>query len=1072
MRLFSLFALAVCFAPALFVSSAGIPHAGLVVRETKSLPSTATETFSDTTGASVTSHATAKGNATTTSNTTAPALTTTSLSTSQPSQGKKDNKGPTHPDALPIQPTVTPALGIGGFILVVMGAVLALIGIRNLRVQVFLSTAFLTSLGVIVLIVYVMSPPVQVAVQGAYLVAVFFTGLTFGALALVFKELTEGLGCLLGGFCCSMWLLALKPGGLLTETDAKSGFIGAISLAFYALSFSHHTRPYGLMVSTGISGGTAVALGIDCFSRAGLKEFWLYIWALNGNIFPLGTKNYPITRNIRVELAATVIIAIMGVVSQLRLWKLVRERRRQEKEKRDEEQRKKEEAEAEVGRRLEEHNMQERKDWEAKYGVPGPDSSDSDLADEKQRPADELDTMEKGDIYEVKSIASSSEGSYRCSECREREANGDADSDVSGDAEGGEREQDGTANDAANKTPEECGSIPLKMFDGADAARIKDDAASDMTAVIGSETATIRSKRFSGAAFMKRMSQRNSDLPLSQSQEALVSVDDAASSVNGIMDEGDDLSSDCQLIQGDSHERTDGGSKEDGETQPTMIEKVSDDKQASAADELKEKTTQQSNEGQATAEDPEADEGTNSDAHDIPPEAAPSAEIPHGHGDTSKDSTPASEPQKNEETTALPQDTIPIEQEGQKIQSPEAKPEATDPNDNQVRSEKDTSNPHGQDPNPSDEASQPKAPSEDGKDKKQEASPDTSKPSEPQIKIEPKPPKEEPPKEPPKLDEETVKHLPLRTSKVVQSYRTNEWAKHLADAEAPQLEPIQPIQEEEPECLPEVEEAAVPVNVEELLQTPLNAQPPPAVEPREREPPSRVASHRISGSHTERPKKKSSSSNSPPPTAQPRLNTSPTGTEQLREDNSNNEPPKPQWRGPPPLIAVREDMVRNRLSSYSLATDPFSRTPRQSYHEGSRTPHHEEADDMPLSQRRAMLYQKQQQKVQPPPPAHLPQPPARRPQGPSPTNTPAAMAAWRESVHEDLRDKRSPLSKQNTTPAATRGSPPPYTPVQQRSTTPTGNPIAESMQRGNMSDLHREAMRRMQAQANKNVNGV
>lgn len=123
-----------------------------------------------------------------------------------------------------------------------------------------------------------MSPPVRVAVQGAYLVAIVFTGATFGALAIVFKELTEGLGCLLGGFCTSMWLLSLKSGGLLTDTNAKSGFIGAMSAAFYAMSFSQYTRPYGLMASTGISGGTAVALGIDCFSRAGLKEFWLYIW--------------------------------------------------------------------------------------------------------------------------------------------------------------------------------------------------------------------------------------------------------------------------------------------------------------------------------------------------------------------------------------------------------------------------------------------------------------------------------------------------------------------------------------------------------------------------------------------------------------------------------------------------------------------------------------------------------------------------------------------------------------------------------------------------------------------------
>jgi hypothetical protein len=123
-----------------------------------------------------------------------------------------------------------------------------------------------------------MSPPVRSAIQGAYLVAIFFTGLTFGALAIVFKELAEGLGCLLGGFCTSMWLLSTKSGGLLTATDAKTGFIGAISVGFYAISFSHYTRPYGLIVSTSIAGGTAVSLGIDCYSKAGLKEFWLYLW--------------------------------------------------------------------------------------------------------------------------------------------------------------------------------------------------------------------------------------------------------------------------------------------------------------------------------------------------------------------------------------------------------------------------------------------------------------------------------------------------------------------------------------------------------------------------------------------------------------------------------------------------------------------------------------------------------------------------------------------------------------------------------------------------------------------------
>lgn len=124
-----------------------------------------------------------------------------------------------------------------------------------------------------------MSPPVSNAVQGAFFVAAFFTGVLFGALALIFSDLTEGLGCLLGGYCLSMWFLSLKEGGLITSTGGRAIFIGCMSVAGYALSFSHHTRTYGLIGSISFSGATVGMLGVDCFSRAGWKEFWLYLWS-------------------------------------------------------------------------------------------------------------------------------------------------------------------------------------------------------------------------------------------------------------------------------------------------------------------------------------------------------------------------------------------------------------------------------------------------------------------------------------------------------------------------------------------------------------------------------------------------------------------------------------------------------------------------------------------------------------------------------------------------------------------------------------------------------------------------
>ncbi|TLD23060.1 hypothetical protein PspLS_07370 [Pyricularia sp. CBS 133598] len=269
---------------------------------------------------------------------------------------------------LPLDPVITPAWGVAGVILLGTGAVYALIGIKIRVLHTFFSTAFLSALGTCVLIVYVMVPPIPDGIQGAYLVAIVLTGVALGGLAMVFKEITEGLGCLLGGVCLSMWLLTLKEGGLLTGMGTKGGFVAAIALGAFAFYFSHHTRHYALIASTSFSGATAVVLGIDSFSRAGLKEFWAYIWALNDRLFPLGTVTYPLTRGIRVEIAITIVIFIAGVVSQLKLWLIIKQHRQKQEVERLEARRNLDEEEARVGRQIEEAAAADRRDWEAIHG--------------------------------------------------------------------------------------------------------------------------------------------------------------------------------------------------------------------------------------------------------------------------------------------------------------------------------------------------------------------------------------------------------------------------------------------------------------------------------------------------------------------------------------------------------------------------------------------------------------------------------------------------------------------------------------------------------------------------------
>ncbi|MCJ1275545.1 hypothetical protein MMC21_003348 [Puttea exsequens] len=288
----------------------------------------------------------------------------------------------THIDGLPIQPSITPAMSIAGAVLILSGTFYALIGIKTKWLHVYFSTAYIFALAVTILIVYVMHPPVSNGVQGAYFVAACVTGLIAGALAVTFPDTTEGLGCLIGGFCFSMWFLVLKSGGLITSTAGKIIFIACFTVGAFGFYISHYTRPYGIIASTAIAGATAIVLGIDCFSRAGLKEFWLYIWSttrnlnlpssanhvadLNDNIFPAHYQDrYPITRGIRVEIAAIVIISLIGTLSQMKIWQIVK----QKKLARAVDQRKKNHqrnmSDEEQGRKVEDQNLQDRPLWEA-----------------------------------------------------------------------------------------------------------------------------------------------------------------------------------------------------------------------------------------------------------------------------------------------------------------------------------------------------------------------------------------------------------------------------------------------------------------------------------------------------------------------------------------------------------------------------------------------------------------------------------------------------------------------------------------------------------------------------------
>ncbi|KAK3296210.1 uncharacterized protein B0H64DRAFT_165407 [Chaetomium fimeti] len=278
----------------------------------------------------------------------------------------------TLPDSqLPFKPTITPGWAVAGTILLGTGVAHALVGIRAKRVHTFFSAAFLAALGTTLLILYLMTPPASLAVQGAFVVAAVCTGAALGGLAVLFRDLAECLGCLLGGFSLAMWLLTLHPGGLVRHGAGKVVFIVIFSLTGLCFYFSRWTRVHGLVACISLSGATAAILGIDCFSRAGLKEFWAYIWELNDNLSLDGTVTYPLTRGIRVELAITILLAVVGVISQLKLWQLIQDRRNKNKDETTDEELGLPDEEENIGRQVEEVKNRERREWERVYGECG-----------------------------------------------------------------------------------------------------------------------------------------------------------------------------------------------------------------------------------------------------------------------------------------------------------------------------------------------------------------------------------------------------------------------------------------------------------------------------------------------------------------------------------------------------------------------------------------------------------------------------------------------------------------------------------------------------------------------------
>lgn len=1020
------------------------------------------------------------------------------------------------------------------------GTVYTLVGIKNKYLHIFMSAAYLASIAVTVLILYVMNPPITNAIQGAYVVAITMTGLILGGAAVVFTEMTEGLGCLLGGFCLSMWLLVLKPGGLLTATSSKAIFIACFTIAGFCTSFSHYTRPYGLIVSISFSGATALIIGLDCFSRAGLKEFWGYLWALNSNLFPLGATSYPLTRGIRVEIAAIIVIFLAGIVSQMKLWKVIKERREQRAAERLQDVQNMEQEEENVGRRVEHANAQERDQWEAVYGDK--DGAKSNIRDSG---VGDMESQKKGPMSTVTTVRrSGSDDDIEMAEMRSPTLTTGAGLVMTNNGQEGaitvrvardpepepERDENGNvieqpSNRQSLVSPRNSMPLPLEE---------------DKIWVISADGEARLERRPS-----RRQSTRKSGptaspdvVPLPFKVPEGDEIEDDRSSIATFADEEQEpsrqqhrrssskrLSAASALIHRLSRRSSRRDSKgiaigEGISTEDLVIPRAidDDDRASSIAATM---------DGMSDDEDMRSIRSSVHQAPDTteagrPPNAAELNNTPPSRV-ASKSSIHLAVPGSEKPARPVSDATVatdileaePIKEKGKAIEVAE---EVTEVVPEPVIPQSLTSS---TDPKAETEAL-PEAEAPLGVAKSRKGGSVASGVASRATSI-------------------TKDRLPPQLSKVVMSYRTNEWAKHLSNADAPDYEELKLAEYAVETTSPSlIKETVAPVNVDELQQTPENAMPPPA-----------ARSVSQASYNTTPPQTRSNSALSkvyPSVTSQTsKLESDPTLLRTLSQHSlssqpnlaprgfrSSSQPHIPMQIVESPteedfpthsanasvtrlvsaqaqvpfgstttLISKRDSMVRNKSTSLYPGHLPLASTPEVPYQQPSQfisasvsragsdagslynypnanAIFYEDDEEMSLSARRDLIRQNSLNQFAnpvPPPLQNTPVPfdshqPRRSSTAPSPAMREQQLASWRASVQHELHSGVMPkvsIERQRSALWHERQQEEQRRAVEERRRGERDSAFDERMRRGDMLDAHREALRKMQASANKNA---
>lgn len=161
--------------------------------------------------------------------------------------------------------------------------------------------------------------------RGLFVLACICGGIIGGGFFIIFRQTGALLASALGGLSFALFLQACHAGGLIATIGLRYILYAGLTSLTFALACHPRLQSYVLIFSSAHTGIAAVVLGIDCFSRAGLKEFYVRNLGFDDIFekrFPqaFADTQWPLTSAQIIELGILAGASLMAIAFQTRLW--------------------------------------------------------------------------------------------------------------------------------------------------------------------------------------------------------------------------------------------------------------------------------------------------------------------------------------------------------------------------------------------------------------------------------------------------------------------------------------------------------------------------------------------------------------------------------------------------------------------------------------------------------------------------------------------------------------------------------------------------------------------------------